>query len=453
MQDDLSTNLPSATGLQGPLILHLSADYPDSFRNRTTLAVRNLIAATPGFEHAVVSLKRHALPWRTYLRKEPRDPVSRVFAFGYWGLPFGIAHLASMWLAARRIRALLAEEGIRPQVIHAHKLSFEGIIAWLLARRLGVPFVASLRGEAETKIVRWKPSYRPLIARVARDARIIFAVSMWFVPELRRVAPSIDGKIRPLPNLVGIPDTPKQSRMRPAPRFVSILDLNVYRKKGFHWLIPAFAVAARKHPDATLDVFGWSNERVDAELRLLVAAAGCGSRVRFRGLRPHAQILDELPKYAALLLPSVNETFGMVYLEALFAGVPVLYTKGTGIDGHLDGLSVGAGVPAGSIDAIAAAIDDFCRNGARWRDAVRRQRPELEARFGQAGIVARYTGDILSLLERSSHREGGFSAERIGQTDPLQRGAPAPAIDLLLRRQLSLPGLRIQRSLPRRFRI
>jgi glycosyltransferase involved in cell wall biosynthesis len=260
---------------------------------------------------------------------------------------------------------------------------------------------------------------------------------------LRRGAPFIDSKIRPLPNLVCIPDMPARSRTPRASRFVSILDLNVYRKKGFHWLIPAFAVAARKHPDATLDVFGWSNERVDAELRQLVAAAGCGSRVRFRGLRPHAQILDELPQYAALLLPSVNETFGRVYLDALFAGIPVLYTRGTGIDGHLEGLSVGISVAEGSVDAIAAAIDDFCRNGARWRDAVRRQRPDLAARFGQAGIVARYTGDILSLLERSSHGEGGFSAERIGQTDSLQRNAPVAAIDLLLRSQLSLPGLRI----------
>jgi glycosyltransferase involved in cell wall biosynthesis len=407
MQDDL----PRSAGVHGELILHLSADYPDSFRNRTTLAVRNLVAATPGFEHVVVSLKRRSLPWRTYLREEPRDPVGRVFAFGYWGLPFGIAHFASMWLAARRIRALLAEEGIRPQVIHAHKLCFEGIIAWILARRLGVPFVASLRGEAETKIVRHKPTYRPLISRVARDARIIFAVSMWFVPELRRVAPFVDSKIRPLPNLVSIPDMPARSREPQPPRFVSILDLNVYRKKGFHWLVPAFAIAAQAHPDATLDVFGWSNERVDAELAQLIASADCGGRVRFRGIRPHAQILDELPHYAALLLPSVNETFGMVYLEALFAGVPVLYTKGTGIDGHLAGLNVGIGVPAGSIDAIAAAIDDLCRNGARWREAVRRQRPELAARFSQAAIVARYTTDISALLDGNRHARSAASAK------------------------------------------
>ena len=60
------------TRLDRPVILHLSADYPDSFRNRTTLAVRNLVVASPDFEHVVVSLKRQAIPWSTYLRKDPR---------------------------------------------------------------------------------------------------------------------------------------------------------------------------------------------------------------------------------------------------------------------------------------------------------------------------------------------------------------------------------------------
>jgi glycosyltransferase involved in cell wall biosynthesis len=181
---------------------------------------------------------------------------------------------------------------------------------------------------------------------------------------------------------------------------VSVLDLNVYRKKGFHWLISALALAAKKHPDVTLDVFGWSNERVDREIRKLARAAGCTNRIRFRGVRPHAQIIGELPEYVALLLPSVNETFGMVYLEALLAGVPVLYTRGTGIDGHLDGLRVGVGVTAGAVEEIAAAIDDLSCNAAQWRDAVWRQRPDLISRFGQEGIVARYTNDIRSLLKR-----------------------------------------------------
>jgi glycosyltransferase involved in cell wall biosynthesis len=409
MPTELPTDLPSAGRLTKPVVLHLSADYPDSFRDRTTPAVQNLVAATPCFEHVVISLKRQADPRNTYLHREPQAAVGRVFAYGYWGLPLGVAHFASMLIAARRIHALLAQEGIQPHIIHAHKLCFEGIIAWLLARRLGVPFVVSLRGEAETKIIRFKPTYRPLIRRVARDARAIFAVSMWFVPQLREIAPFVDKKIRPLPNLVAIARlspqelSPQEQLPPPTARFVSILDLNVYRKKGFHWLIPALAIAARAHPDATLDVFGWSNAKVDAEIQQLVQATGCSDRVRFRGVRPHADVLGQLPRYTALLLPSVNETFGMVYLEALLAGIPVLYTRGTGIDGHLNGLDVGIGVTAGTVDEIAAGIDDLSRNAARWRRDVQRHAGDLAARFGEDGVVARYAGDMLALLEQTPH--------------------------------------------------
>ena len=382
-----------------PSILHLSADFPDSVRNRTTLAVRNLIAATTDFEHVVISLKRQSFPWRTYLHEDRQEPCGRVFAYGYWALPFGLAHFAAMWIAARRIHILLTEQHIVPDVIHAHKLCFEGLIAWFLARWLKVPYVVSLRGEAETKIVRLKPTYRPVVRRIAQDARVIFAVSMWFVPELRRLAPGTGPKIRPLPNLVSLAQNPEPRPAPAEPRFISILDLNVYRKKGFHWLIAAFATTLRTHPDATLDVIGWSNEHIDAELRERVASAGCSHRIRFRGVRPHAQILDELPQYSALLLPSVNETFGMVYLEAVFAGIPVLYTRGTGIDGHLDGLSVGIGVRAGSTRDIAVAIDDLSRNAAQWRSAIHGHAEELAARFDQGAIIARYTADMNSVLE------------------------------------------------------
>jgi glycosyltransferase involved in cell wall biosynthesis len=226
---------------------------------------------------------------------------------------------------------------------------------------------------------------------------------------LREIAPFVDKKIRPLPNLVAIARlspqelSPQEQLPPPTARFVSILDLNVYRKKGFHWLIPALAIAARAHPDATLDVFGWSNAKVDAEIQQLVQATGCSDRVRFRGVRPHADVLGQLPRYTALLLPSVNETFGMVYLEALLAGIPVLYTRGTGIDGHLNGLDVGIGVTAGTVDEIAAGIDDLSRNAARWRRDVQRHAGDLAARFGEDGVVARYAGDMLALLEQTPH--------------------------------------------------
>ena len=54
-------------------------------------------------------------------------------------------------------------------------------------------------------------------------------------------------------------------------------------------------------------------------------------------------------------MPSIHETFGLVYIEALSQGLPVLYTKGQGVDGSLES-TAGIGVDPLSIDDIAEAI-------------------------------------------------------------------------------------------------
>ena len=57
-----------------------------------------------------------------------------------------------------------------------------------------------------------------------------------------------------------------------------------------------------------------------------------------------------------LLVPSAAETFGMVYLEAMSQGVPVLYTKGQGFDGQFPEGEIGYAVPCGDVQAQTEAL-------------------------------------------------------------------------------------------------
>lgn len=58
-----------------------------------------------------------------------------------------------------------------------------------------------------------------------------------------------------------------------------------------------------------------------------------GSNVKFLGRLPHEKVLDEMRKSDIFILTSVNETFGMVYLEAMASGCITVCTKNDGIDG------------------------------------------------------------------------------------------------------------------------
>lgn len=71
-----------------------------------------------------------------------------------------------------------------------------------------------------------------------------------------------------------------------------------------------------------------------------------------------AEVMQSCSLFA---MPSIHETFGLVYIEALSQNLPVIYTKGQGIDG-LFGSEVGIGVNAHSVEDIKNAIKTIFDN-------------------------------------------------------------------------------------------
>jgi glycosyltransferase involved in cell wall biosynthesis len=127
----------------------------------------------------------------------------------------------------------------------------------------------------------------------------------------------------------------------------------------------------------------------------------------------NAKVLERISESIALVLPSHHETFGMVYLEALFAGVPILYSKGTGIDGFLDGLDVGIGVDPDNSSEISRALIELANNGARYRAAIIASTDELSKRFGRSQVLARYTEVIRKELSEKQGRSSGYPADAL----------------------------------------
>lgn len=70
-------------------------------------------------------------------------------------------------------------------------------------------------------------------------------------------------------------------------------------------------------------------------------------------------------KNKVFAMPSKTETFGLVYIEALSQGLPVLYTKNEGID-HLFDYRVGEGVAPSSIIEIKNALCRLLHNTSQY---------------------------------------------------------------------------------------
>lgn len=98
-------------------------------------------------------------------------------------------------------------------------------------------------------------------------------------------------------------------------------------KKGLDRLIPALAFA----PDVNLIVAGNDDENCRPQLEALAAKQGVSERVHFIG-PVYGSEKQALIKHAtALVLPSYSENFGIVVLEAMAAGCPVVVTEAVGL--------------------------------------------------------------------------------------------------------------------------
>jgi glycosyltransferase involved in cell wall biosynthesis len=92
--------------------------------------------------------------------------------------------------------------------------------------------------------------------------------------------------------------------------------------KGVHLAIRALAEAISTMPGATLTLIGDGPD--EPWLRTIAKRYGVASSVVFAGRSTRQQLLDSLHSYTALVFPSLHDSGGMVVLEALSAGPPVV---------------------------------------------------------------------------------------------------------------------------------
>lgn len=374
-------------------VLHLAIDYDNPHRGRPTEAIKLFIRSLDAFENVIVSLRRVANPLAARVSERRTEDGALLLDYAYFGLPGGIGLAPSMALVAWTVERILKKKGIVPAVVHAHKLTFEGISAWLLARSYKARLVASIRGEVEHKIFRYKPLYRLLYQRICDDCHRVYFVSAWFIDEYTKYIGQPPRPLRLLPNVVGnaTPDIPYRA---PNHSYVSVLNLNDWRRKGLGLLLGAIAALRDKGIRIELAVIGSGEERRRTEVLALVGQLGIADRVTFLGRLPNAEVLATIGRYRALLLPSRNETFGMVYAEALFAGIPVMMNQGSAIDGYINDLDVAVFVYRPTVEDVTAAILDIHQRADELRANIQACRHDLYRRLSHRIAIEQYVADV-----------------------------------------------------------
>jgi glycosyltransferase involved in cell wall biosynthesis len=198
--------------------------------------------------------------------------------------------------------------------------------------------------------------------RLRKQIEIDLADRMICVSELARrsyIDAGVDGN-RIVVNQVGCDitmfATPAGSSRSGAPKFVFV-GIPGYHK-GFDLLAASYARLLDHYPDAELHVAGDT-----AMAGRLVA----GIKVHIHGKLSHGQISNLLAQMDCLVLPSRLESFGMVVVEALAAGVPAIVSDHAGASEAITENVNGWIVPAGNESALFERMLACCRDIERVR--------------------------------------------------------------------------------------
>jgi len=352
-------------------ILNLSYDLRDRYNRKVTPAISNLINVSKSkFNPFIIDLVRTPIPWQ----EEVNLKGSHHLMINVFGLPYGLLMNWSQDRALNLVRKIASQEEInlkRFNLIHSHKLTFEGMIAYKLSIEYDIPLIVTLR-QTDTMVFNKKNStikiFKPIIKRCTKI--------LYLIPQILLRMEKIFGKsffedhIIPkavlLPNIVDRKINVLKNDVESG-NFVTVLKMEkkIVNRKNVKRLLIAFNQLSNY--DVKLSIVGDGSYR--SKIEKWVSKLNLDEKVKFVGHVDNDKIDEYYTKAEAFLLPSISESFGLVYAEALLNGTPIMYSKEhLGFDGFFDG--VGVGVNPKSVESIKDGILKLFKNGSSYRKNI-----------------------------------------------------------------------------------
>lgn len=281
------------------------------------------------------------------------------------GMPW-LVHKNWLRIGLKLFKKYIQEKGM-PDLIHVHSMLPAGFLAKKIKDKYGVPYVVTEHSTAYAAKTVSKTTLKNLKVVVDNSAKNI-AVSNEFKCLLENIFNR--SKWFFIPNMVNeiFFDTELKVISKEKITFVSVSLLT--QKKRVDILIRSFANAFSGNSKAKLIIGGDGEEKKD--LIKLTEALGINNQVEFLGELSRDDVKKAISKADAFILSSECETFGVVLVEALALGKPVIATKCGGPESIVIP-EVGYLVEKNSIEKLTNTLLEFSVNKDKFKPEVIRK--------------------------------------------------------------------------------
>ena len=254
-------------------------------------------------------------------------------------------------------------------IIHALDVYPYGIIAYLTNIFLNKRLVITAQGTYSiAPLYHKKTSW--LSKKSCRAADIVIAISNFTKKELLKK--TTVSKIEVINHGINLRNFYREHKEE-SERFILGIG-SLKSRKGYHISIPAFVLAKKRIPDLKYKIIGSQEDaHYFSKLKSLARDYAVEDDIEFLSRISDEHLSSLYQKARLFILTSINvdhhfEGFGLVFLEAAAAGLPVIGTKGNGIEDAIKDGDNGILVPQNDIEKTATAITSILSDNSRWKN-------------------------------------------------------------------------------------
>ncbi|MCK5693612.1 MAG: glycosyltransferase [Bacteroidales bacterium] len=287
----------------------------------------------------------------------------------------------------------------RPDLILAHSVTWAGYASYLLRQRYGIPYVIvehrSFFVWSSEEARQMVESYHVPLFKLAYDnCEKLILVSDSLRKGIESLVPSTMERSMVIPNMIREDLFLPPEEARNSDPFVFLWAGRLEHVKGVDLLLEAVKSLSDK-TDVVFLVRLAGKGSLRAELEQQAVALGVNDLVSFLGRLSREEMLKEMQEANCMVLPSRYEAFGVVLIEAMATGLPLIATRSGGPDSIVTKEN-GLLIERENADELAGAMQEMMANINAY--SAQKIRAQCLKRYGDSSVMEQYNQLFLQLL-------------------------------------------------------
>ena len=250
-------------------------------------------------------------------------------------------------------------------LIHAYTLYTDGNTARVLSEKYGVPFVVAVRNTDVNDFLKKMIHLRKRGLKTLLAAKEVFFLSEVYRRQVfekyvpQKYQEVIKKKTHIIPNGIDefwFENTPEQSKIIDKKHIKLVYAGRIDKNKNIPTTLKAMGILRKQGYETALTVVGKVQDEKEFQIIRDDPYTTCLPAM------PKEKLIDVYRDSDIFVMPSFTESFGLVYVEAMSQGLPVIYSKGQGFDNQFPEGVIGYHVDSGSPDDVATGIKRVVEN-------------------------------------------------------------------------------------------